>query len=297
MRLAAPLLMSTVSRFSLPAVPAVLLSIVSVQGGAALAKGLFPLLGAAGTTSVRIGLSAVVLLAVVRPQLRRLQPAQWRAVVPYGLALGAMNFLFYCALARIPLGLAVTLEFIGPLVLALTGSQRGRDVVWVLLAGAGIALITPWGGQGIDPLGMAFALAAGGCWALYIVLSQRTAAVLPGPVAVSVGMLLATLPVLPFGVASGSLQALTPPLLLLGAGLALFSSVLPFSLEMHALKTMPTRTFSILMSLEPVAAALSGRLLLGEELTVEQWLAVSLIVLASAGATLTSRRPQPLEVV
>ncbi|HEX8656722.1 MAG TPA: DMT family transporter [Hymenobacter sp.] len=289
--------MSTVSRFSLPAVPAVLLSIVSVQGGAALAKGLFPLLGAAGTTSVRIGLSAVVLLAVVRPQLRRLQPAQWRAVVPYGLALGAMNFLFYCALARIPLGLAVTLEFIGPLVLALTGSQRGRDVVWVLLAGAGIALITPWGGQGIDPLGMAFALAAGGCWALYIVLSQRTAAVLPGPVAVSVGMLLATLPVLPFGVASGSLQALTPPLLLLGAGLALFSSVLPFSLEMHALKTMPTRTFSILMSLEPVAAALSGRLLLGEELTVEQWLAVSLIVLASAGATLTSRRPQPLEVV
>ena len=289
--------MSTSSRFSLPAVPAVLLSIVSVQGGAALAKGLFPLLGAAGTTSVRIGLSAVVLLAVVRPQLRRLQPAQWRAVVPYGLALGAMNFLFYCALARIPLGLAVTLEFIGPLVLALTGSQRGRDVVWVLLAGAGIALITPWSGQGIDPLGMAFALAAGGCWALYIVLSQRTAAVLPGSVAVSVGMLLAVLPVLPFGVASGSLQALTPPLLLLGAGLALFSSVLPFSLEMHALKTMPTRTFSILMSLEPVAAALSGRLLLGEELTAEQWLAVSLIVLASAGATLTSRRPQPLEVV
>ena len=297
MRLAAPLLMSTSSRFSLPAVPAVLLSIVSVQGGAALAKGLFPLLGAAGTTSVRIGLSAVVLLAVVRPQLRRLQPAQWRAVVPYGLALGAMNFLFYCALARIPLGLAVTLEFIGPLVLALTGSQRGRDVVWVLLAGAGIALITPWSGQGIDPLGMAFALAAGGCWALYIVLSQRTAAVLPGPVAVSTGMLLATLPVLPFGVTSGSLQALTPPLLLLGAGLALFSSVLPFSLEMHALKTMPTRTFSILMSLEPVAAALSGRLLLGEELTAGQWLAVSLIVLASAGATLTSRRPQPLEVV
>jgi len=273
--------------------PAVLLSIVSVQGGAALAKGLFPLLGAAGTTSVRIGLSAVVLLAVVRPRLQQLQPRQWRAVIPYGLALGTMNFLFYCALARIPLGLAVTLEFIGPLGLALAGSRRGLDVVWVLLAGAGIALITPWAGTGIDPLGMAFALAAGGCWAGYIVLSQRTAAVLPGPVAVAVGMLFATLPVLPFGVASGSLQALTPHLLLLGAGLALFSSVLPFSLEMHALKRMPTRTFSVLMSLEPVAAAVSGWLLLGEQLTRWQWLAVGLIVLASVGATLASATPPP----
>ena len=280
-------------RFSLPATPAVLLAIVSVQGGAALAKGLFPLLGAAGTTSVRIGLSAGLLLAVVRPRLGQLRAAQWRAVVPYGLTLGAMNFLFYCALARIPLGLAVTLEFIGPLVLALTGSRRGLDAVWVLLAGAGIALITPWNSRGLDPLGMAFALAAGGCWAGYIVLGRRAAGLLPGPVAVTVGMLFAALPVLPFGVVSGSLLALTPPLLLLGVGLALFSSVLPFSLEMHALKTMPTRTFSILMSLEPVAAALSGRLLLNEQLTGAQWLAVGSIALASAGATLTSAQPTP----
>ncbi|HEX8506580.1 MAG TPA: EamA family transporter, partial [Hymenobacter sp.] len=279
------------SRFSLPPVPAVLLSIVSVQGGAAIAKGLFPVLGAAGTTSVRIGLSVLVLLLLVRPRLGQLRPAQWRAVVPYGLALGAMNFLFYYALVRVPLGLAVTLEFIGPLVLALAGSRRWVDVVWVVLAGTGIALITPWSGHGIDLGGMAFALGAGACWAVYIVLGQRTAAVLPGPLAVTVGMLFATLPVLPFGIASGRLLHLTPHLLLLGGGLALFSSVLPFSLEMQALKTMPTRTFSILMSLEPVAAALSGWFLLDEQLTIAQWLAVGFIVLASAGATLTSPRP------
>jgi inner membrane transporter RhtA len=281
------------SRFSVPAVPAVLLSIVSVQFGAALAKGLFPVLGAAGTTSVRIGLSALVLLAVVRPRLGQLQAAQWRAVVPYGLALGAMNFLFYCALARIPLGLAVTVEFVGPLGLALTGSRRWVDVVWVVLAGAGIALIAPWSGSGIDLLGLAFALAAGAGWAVYIVLGRRTAAVLPGPLAVTVGMLFAALPVLPFGVASGSLLAMTPHLLLLGTLLAVFSSVLPFTLEMQALKAMPTRTFSVLMSLEPAAAALSGWLLLGERLTLGQWLAVVLIVAASAGATLTAAIPEP----
>ncbi|TGE29887.1 EamA family transporter [Hymenobacter metallicola] len=285
--------MSTSARFTLPAVPAVLFSIVSVQGGAAIAKGLFPALGAAGTSSIRIGLSALVLLLVVRPRLGKLQAAQWRAVVPYGLTLGAMNFLFYCALARIPLGLAVTLEFVGPLVLALSGSRRWLDGVWVLLAAAGIALIAPWQGTGLDLLGLGFALAAGACWAFYIVLGQRTAALLPGSVAVTVGMLVATVLVLPFGLAGGRLLSLTPHLLLLGAGLALFSSVLPFTLEMQALKTMPTRTFSILMSLEPVAAAVSGWLLLGEQLTPGQWLAVGFIVVASAGATLTTARPQP----
>ena len=281
------------SRFTFPAVPAVLLSIVSVQGGAAIAKGLFPVLGPAGTTSLRVGISALVLLVVVRPKLRKLSGAQWRAVVPYGLALGLMNLLFYYALARIPLGLAVTLEFVGPLGLALAGSRRWVDVVWALLAAAGIALIAPWQGQGVDLLGMAFALAAGGAWTVYIVLGQRTAAVLPGQQAVAVGMLFAALPVLPMGIASGSLLGLTPHLLLLGSLLALFSSVLPFSLEMQALRTLPTRTFSILMSLEPVAAALSGWLLLGERLLLPQWLAVGFIVVASVGATLTTKPVDP----
>jgi inner membrane transporter RhtA len=284
---------SSPSRFTLPPLPAVLLAIVSVQGGAAIAKGLFPALGAAGTASVRIGFSALLLLLVVRPRLGRLQPQQWRAVVPYGLALGSMNFLFYCALARIPLGLAVTLEFIGPLTLALVGSRRWTDIVWVLLAGTGIALIAPWSGHGIDIPGLLFALAAGGAWAIYIVLGQRTAAVLPGSVAVAIGMLVASLLILPFGLGSGQLTNLTSHLLLLGSLLALFSSVLPFTLEMQALKAMPTRTFSILMSLEPVAAAFSGWLLLDEHLTGGQWLAVSFIVLASVGATLTSSQAQP----
>ena len=288
--------MNATARFSLPAVPAVLLSIASVQGGAALAKGLFPVLGPAGTTSLRIGLSALVLLLAVRPRLGQLQPAQWRAVVPYGLALGVMNFLFYCALARVPLGLAVTVEFVGPLGLALAGSRRWVDVVWVVLAAAGIALIAPWHGHGADLLGLGFALAAGGAWAGYIVLGQRTAAVLPGQRAVAIGMLFAALPVLPFGVASGTLLHLTPHLWLLAGLLALFSSVLPFSLEMQALRTLPTRTFSILMSLEPVAAALSGWLLLGERLTFGQWLAVGFIGVASAGATLTASRVQPAAV-
>ena len=285
--------MRSPSSSTIPPVPAVILAIVSVQGGAAIAKGLFPVLGAAGTASMRIGLSALLLLVVVRPRLSQLRAAQWRAVVPYGLALGAMNFLFYCALARVPLGLAVTLEFIGPLALALSGSRRWFDVVWALLAGGGIALIAPWSGHGVDVLGMLFALAAGGCWAGYIVLGQRTAAVLPGTLAVTVGMLVGAILVVPFGLASGQLAALTPHLALLGGLLALFSSVLPFTLEMQALKSLPTRTFSILMSLEPAAAAVSGWLLLHERLTVGQWLAVVLIVVASAGATLTAARAQP----
>ncbi|UOQ74926.1 EamA family transporter [Hymenobacter cellulosilyticus] len=285
--------MKEVTRFTLPPLPAVLLAIVSVQAGAAIAKGLFPVLGPAATVSLRIGLSALVLLVAVRPRLGQLRAEQWREVIPYGLALGTMNFLFYEALARIPLGLGVTLEFIGPLGLALAGSRRWFDFVWVVLAAAGIALITPWSGQGIDLLGMALALAAGGCWAVYIVLGRRAAGALPGPVAVTVGMLFAALPVVPFGVGSGGLLALTPYLLLLAGLLALFSSVLPFSLEMQALKSMPTRTFSILMSLEPAAAALSGWLLLGEKLTVAQWLAVFFIMAASAGATLTTSKPLP----
>lgn len=280
------------SRFQLPPVPAVLLAIISVQGGAAIAKGLFPVVGAAGTASLRIGLSALMLLVAVRPRLGQLRAAQWRAVVPYGLALGCMNFLFYCALARIPLGLGVTLEFVGPLVVALAGSRRWLDVLWALLAAAGIALIAPWGGHGIDVVGMLFALAAGGCWAVYIVLGSRVAEVLPGNAAVAVGMLFASLAVLPFGLAGGQLAHLTPHLLGLGAALALLSSALPFTLEMQALKRLPTRTFSILMSLEPAAAALCGWIFLREQLTPGQWLAVVLVMAASAGATLTARRAQ-----
>lgn len=282
------------TRYSLPAVPAVLLAIVSMEGGAAVAKGIFPVLGPAGTVSLRIGFSALLMLAVIRPPLRRLQPAQWRTVVPYGLALGLMNFMFYCAMSRLPLGLAVAVGFVGPLGVALAGSRRWFDGVWVVLAGAGIALLVPWRGQGLDLLGLGFAVAGGVCWAGYIVLGQRAAALLPGHQAVAIGMLVAAVVILPFGLASGRLLALTPDLLVLGGLTAVFSSVLPFTLEMQALKTLPARTFSILVSLEPVVAALLGWRVLGEHLTLLQWLAIVCIVVASAGATLTSSQPTPL---
>ncbi|AMR26279.1 transporter [Hymenobacter psoromatis] len=285
------------SRTFIPApVPSVLLAIVSVQGGAAIAKGLFPVLGAAGTVGLRIGISAALLLLAVRPRLGQLRAAQWRAVVPYGLALGTMNFLFYCALARIPLGLAVTLEFVGPLAVALAGSRRWADVVWVLLAGAGIALLAPWGGSNLDMLGMLFALLAGGAWAMYIVLGGRVAAVLPGPRGVAVGLLFASLAVLPLSVAAGGWAHLTPRLLAAGTALAVLSSALPFTLEMNALRHLPSRTFSILMSLEPAAAAVCGLVFLHERLTLAQWLAVALVMAASAGATRTAR-PAPAPAV
>lgn len=281
--------MSTTRPLALAPVPSVLLAIVSVQGGAAIAKGLFPVLGAAGTVGLRIGISLLLLFVVVRPPLRQLRAAQWRAVVPYGVALGAMNLLFYCALARIPLGLAVTLEFVGPLAVALAGSRRRLDVGWALVAGAGIVLLTPWTGQPLDALGVGFALLAGGAWALYIVLGSRVAAVLPGAQGVATGMLFAALVVLPFSAVADGWGHLTPSLLAAGALLAVLSSALPFTLEMNALKQMPSRTFSILMSLEPAAAAICGLLFLHEHLTLSQWLAVGLVMTASGGATLTAR--------
>jgi inner membrane transporter RhtA len=277
----------------LPPIPAVVLSIISVQAGAAIAKGLFPILGPGGTASVRIGFSALILLIAVRPRLQHLNAAQWKAIIPYGLVLGAMNLIFYCALERVPLGLAVTVEFIGPLALALAGSRRALDLLWVVLAAVGIALITPWSGKGIDILGLIFALLAGVLWAVYILLSKNAGARLPGQLAVTIGMLFAAIAVLPFGVIEGNLMSMTPYILILAVTLAIFSSVLPFSLEMHALRTLPPRMFSILMSLEPAVAALAGWLLLGEQLKLGQWLAVACIISASAGAALTARQVIP----
>lgn len=285
-------------RAALAPVASILLAVFSVQGGATIAKGLFPAIGAAGTAAIRIGLSALILLVVFRPPVHRLTAAQWRAVVPYGVSIGVMNLIFYQALVRIPLGLAVTLEFVGPLGVAIVSSRRALDGVWVALAAIGIALITPWqAGSNIDPLGVTFALAAGGCWAGYIVLGGRVSRVLSGGVAVAAGMSIATLTVLPFAVAGGGLPSFVPRLYVAGIGLAVLSSALPFTLEMHALGALPGRTFSILMSLEPAVAALCGLVLLGEHLTTSQWLAVGLVIAASVGATVTAREvPVHVEV-
>jgi inner membrane transporter RhtA len=211
--------------------------------------------------------------------------------------LGAMNTIFYLALARVPLGLGVTLEFVGPLGVAIVASRRALDVLWVLLAAAGIALIAPWHAGGVDPVGILLALLAGAGWAAYIVLGARLSRLVPGGVAVATGLLVATLAVTPFALAGGGLARLTPVLLAKGAGVALLSSAIPFTLEMLALGALPARTFSILMSLEPAMAALCGLVFLDERLGGAQWLAIVLVIAASVGATITARQvPVHVEV-
>ncbi|TDO71295.1 inner membrane transporter RhtA [Flavobacterium chryseum] len=276
--------------FNIPPVPAVLLAIISVQCGAAIAKTLFPAIGAAGTASIRIGVSALILLIAYRPNLKEITREQWKIVVPYGLSLGAMNLIFYLAIERIPIGLAVTLEFIGPLLVAIIGSRRLVDYCWVLLAAAGIVLIAPWSNDRIDPLGVLFALIAGALWAAYIVLGGKISKIMNGGQAVSTGMLFAAILILPFGFYENGLANLTPKLFGMGVALALLSSAIPFTLEMKALGQLPPRTFSILMSLEPAAASICAFIFLQENLSFYEILAVVCVVVASAGSTLTAKK-------
>lgn len=275
---------------SIPPLPAVLLAIISVQSGAAIAKGLFPEIGAAGTASLRIGISAIILLIAYRPNFKRLTISQWKAVVPYGLCLGAMNIIFYYSIERIPIGLAVTLEFIGPLLLAIVGSKRVIDFLWVFLAAAGILLIAPFNDKGVDLTGMLLALVAGGFWAAYILLGGKISKIMDGGKAVATGMVFASILVVPFGIFSAGLSNLTPSFLGLGIALALLSSAIPFTLEMNALKVLPAKTFSILMSLEPAFAAICALIFLGEYLLFHEVIAVICVVTASAGATLTNKK-------
>ena len=276
--------------FNIPPIPAVLFAIISVQSGAAIAKTLFPAIGAAGTASLRIGISAIILLAVYRPNLLKITPNQWKIVIRYGLSLGAMNLIFYLAIERIPIGLAVTLEFIGPLVVAVMGSKRLIHYLWVLLAAAGIVLIAPWSNDGIDLLGVLFALLAGALWAAYIVLGTKVSKIMKGGDAVATGMLFASVLIVPFGILENGLNNLTPTFLYLGIALALLSSAIPFTLEMKALAQLPARTFSILMSLEPAAASIFAFIFLQEYLTFNEILAVVFVVIASVGSTITSKR-------
>jgi inner membrane transporter RhtA len=283
--------MKNKKRFEIPAVPSVLLAIISFQCGAALAKGLFPVLGAVATSSLRIVLSAIILIIFNRPNFRNLTGAQWKAVALYGLTLGVMNVIFYIAIARIPLGLGVALEFIGPLVLALTGSKRIIDFLWVVLAAAGIILIEPWGNKAVDIIGVLLALLAGAFWAAYILIGGHISKIMDSGKAVTIGMIFASILVLPVAIANGLVSHLRPSMFVPGLGLALLSSAIPFTLEMSALRKIPAKTFSILMSLEPAVAALSGLVFLHEYLSLYEWLAVVLIIIASAGATLTRKKP------
>ncbi|MDQ6530749.1 MULTISPECIES: EamA family transporter [unclassified Flavobacterium] len=275
---------------SLSPVPAVLLAIISVQFGAAIAKTLFPTIGSAGTASMRIGISAIILLLAYRPNLRTITPKQWKVVIPYGLSLGAMNLIYYLAIERIPIGLAVTLEFVGPLLLAIAGSKRLVDYCWVLLAAVGILLIAPWTNDRLDPVGIICALLAGAFWSAYIVLGGKVSKIMNDGDAVTIGMLFAALLVLPFGFFESGLNNLTPKLFGMGIALALLSSAIPFTLEMKALGKLPPRTFSILMSLEPAAASICAFIFLKESLNFYEILAVICVVIASAGSTLTSKK-------
>jgi inner membrane transporter RhtA len=267
----------------------VLGGVVSVQVGAAVAKGLFPALGPAGTVLVRVATAAVVLLLAARRPVLRLPAGSVPLVVAFGLVLGAMNLAFYLSLQRIPLGVAVTVEFIGPLAVAVAGSRRTRDLLWALLAAVGVVLLTG-GGQALlsgslDPVGVLCAALAGGCWAAYILLNQRVGAAVPGVHGLAVAMAVATAALLPVGVASAGSRLLDPQLLLAGAAVGLLSSAVPYTLELAALRHLATGTFGVLMSLEPAVAALAGRIVLGERLSLGQVVAVALVCTASAGAT------------
>ncbi|GJE40057.1 EamA family transporter [Methylobacterium persicinum] len=270
-------------------IAALLTGMVSLQGGAAIAKSLFPAIGAAGTASLRVGFSALVLLAVWRPWRRSLSTREAGWIALYGAALGAMNLLFYLSLTRLPIGPAVAVEFTGPLLLAVAGSRRPTDFAWIALAVLGLGLLLPLGGAGgLDPLGIALALAAGVAWALYILFGQRAGRA-DGGQAVAFGMLVAALVVAPVGVAEAGTVLFAPATLALGFAVALLSSALPYSLEMVALRRLDRTSFGVLMSLEPAVAALLAYALIGEALTPVQWLAIALVIAASAGITATGR--------
>ncbi len=279
----------TVAGRALGAVPPpaqVLAGIVSVQVGAALAKQLFGTIGSAGTVAVRLFFAAVVLLVVWRPSVR-LDRRAWAVIASYGLVLGVMNLCFYLALAKIPLGIVVTIEFLGPLAVAIGGSRRWLDGVWALLAAGGVVLLTEGRGD-LHLVGILFALAAAACWAGYILLSAALGRHTTDGRGLALGMALAAVVVAPVGIADSGAALLEPWVLLVGLGVALLSSVIPYSLELEALRRIPPKVFGVLMSLEPAVAALVGLIVLGELLGPLQWVAVLLVVAASAGATRTA---------
>ncbi|KAF0859223.1 threonine transporter RhtB [Mixta calida B021323] len=267
-----------------------LIAMISIQGGAALAKSLFPSAGATGITALRLSLGTLILCLIFKPWRLRFNARQRKALIVYGLALGAMNYLFYLSIRTVPLGVAVALEFTGPLSLALFGSRRAIDFIWVLLAVLGLWWLLPLGHSlsHVDPLGAALAVGAGACWAIYILAGQRAGAD-HGPATVAMGSIIAAVIFVPLGVTFAADGIWQLSLLPIALAVAILSTALPYSLEMVALTRLPARTFGTLMSLEPAMAALSGMLFLGESLNLMQWLGLLAIIAASAGSTLTSR--------
>ncbi|MFJ8362405.1 EamA family transporter [Streptomyces sp. NPDC093984] len=274
-------------RGSLGPVGLVLAGGVSVQFGGALAVSLMPRAGALGVVTLRLVVAAIVLLLVCRPRLRGHSRADWGTVVVFGITMAAMNGLFYQAVARIPLGPAVTLEVLGPLTLSVLASRRAVNVVWAALALAGVFLLGGGGFGDLDPAGVAFALSAGAMWAAYIVFSARTGRRFPQADGLALAMAVAAVLFVPLGIAESGTRLLVPVTIGLGAAVAMLSSVLPYTLELLALRRLPASTFAILMSLEPALAATAGFLILGQSLTATQAVAIALVIAASMGAVRT----------
>ena len=281
----------TTSRSALIPFLAILGAVTFLGIGTSWAKHvLFPLVGAQGTTAVRVGFSALLLLLFYRPWRRQLSWADARTVALYGLALGAMNLCFYMALRTIPFGIAVAIEFAGPLTVALLSSRRAIDFLWVALAAAGLGLLLPVvpSAEALDPVGLAYAIAAAVCWGTYIVFGKRASHLHSG-LSVPLGLLMAALLVVPVGVIHVGSALLSPTVLAVGVGVALLSSAIPISLEMVALKRLSHQSFGIMISLEPAVAAVLALILLDEYLSALQWLAIGLIILASMGSTRSSK--------
>jgi inner membrane transporter RhtA len=269
---------------TLAAVVSLVVAMVSFQAGASIAKQLIPAIGAPGTTALRLGLSALIVFILQRPWRSLPSRASIGVILVYGLALGTMNFVFYMALRTIPLGIAVALEFTGPLAVALAGSRRRTDFLWIALAVLGLLFLLPISRteRSLDPVGVAFALAAGVCWALYIVFGQKAGRA-HGPSASAWGMLIAATFTVPLGVALSGRGVLSPAVLPMGLAVAVLSSAFPYTLEMLALRQLTTKTFGTLMSLEPAVAAFAGLVILDERLTATQWLAIVAVMTASMG--------------
>lgn len=278
-----------------PAPVLVLGGIASVQSGAAIATKLFPQVGAGGAVFLRLGLSAVIVCLVVRPAISQVR-GDVMLMLAYGVVLGAMNLSFYLALDRIPLGVAVTIEFLGPLTVAVGGSRRRLDLVWVVLAAAGVVLLAGGGGR-LAVSGVVFAAVAAVCWATYILLAQRVGRAVPGMTGLAVALVAGAALTAPYGIAAGGTALVQPSAIGKGAAIAVLSSAIPYSLELAALRRLRAATFGVLMSLEPAMAALSGLVFLGQHLRALEWVAVGCVMVASVGATSTSGATESVEMI
>jgi inner membrane transporter RhtA len=279
---------------AIPAPLYVIAGVASTQVGGAIAKTLFGELGPTGTVFLRTVFAALALFLLWRPRIAGHTRRDIALALAFGLSLAAMNLFFYEALDRIPLGIAVTIEFVGPLAVAVGGSRRALDLVWVALAATGILLLARGGGD-VNTEGVAFALLAGACWAAYILLSVRTGRAFPGGSGLALAMVFGSVLLLPAGVAGAGSSLLDPGLMAAAAGVAMLSSAIPYSLELEALRRMPARVFGILLSLEPALAALAGFVILGEGLRVRDGIAIALVAAASAGASVSAEAPHAPE--